>query len=275
MNRVRSYENEVVYRIKQLRLRQRVEMIGKINFGQFNYDLYRIIAGADNLLPRKNVLISGTVHGDEEAGCFSILNFLDQLAHQYLDRFRFFCYPCLNPSGFETGMRENMDFIDLNRSFKEPAEPQEVKSVLRSLKEGPLRYHLTVDMHETPPLAISPKEKYLPKDNPPDFYMWETASADSGLRIGDKIIAQLAGEGVPICQWPTIYDDKNSGGVIWYPDGCNNEFYAAGTSLEGYLYSNYTNHSFTTETPTFWSLDRRVHTNIIALRSILDFSLAD
>lgn len=275
MNRVRSYKDEIVYRIEQLRPRYRVNVIGTISFGQFNYNLYRIVAGADNSLPRKNVLISGTVHGDEEAGCFSVLNFLDQWAKPYLDKFRFFCYPCLNPSGFETSMRENMNFIDLNRNFKEPAEIQEIQHVLKSLKRGPARYHLTVDMHETPPLAINPRERYTPKDNPPDFYMWETALINSGLRIGDKVIAQLVSEGTPICKWPTIYDDKNSDGVIWYPDGCNNEFYAAGTSLDGYLYSNYTDHSFTIETPTFWNLDRRVRTNVRTLCSILDFSIAD
>lgn len=275
MDRIRSYSDEVEYRIQHLKDRFKVTIIGKVNFGQFTYNLYKIIAAGFNSgqHSKKNVLISGTVHGDEEAGCFSILHFLDQIADQYLDRFNFVCYPCVNPSGFETGMCVNMDYVNLNRSFKEPYEPQETRHIIDSLVHGPKRYHLTVDMHETTPLGVDPKEKYLPEDNPPDFYMWETALADSKLRVGDKVIAQLGKEGISICRWPTIYDDINNNGVIWYPDGCKNEFYAAGTSFEGYLYSHYTDHSFTTETPTFWSLDRRIRINIRALRLILESSL--
>lgn len=273
MNKIRSYQDEIEYRIQQLQNRFQATVIGKISFSHFTYNLYKITAISNRgQYPKKDILISGTVHGDEEAGCFSILHFLDQLVDRYLDRFNFFCYPCINPSGFETGMRVNMDYVNLNRSFKEPYEPQEIKHVINSLLQGPGYYHLTVDMHETPPMAIDPKERYLPKDNPLDFYMWETALADSGLRIGDEVIAQLAKEGIPICHWPTIYDDINNRGVIWYPDSCKNEFYAAGTSFEGYLYNHYTKHSFTTETPTFWPLDRRVEVNTRALCLILDFS---
>lgn len=272
MNKVRSYADEVVYRIEQLRARFNVAVIGNVSFGRFAYPVYRIIAEGRSRSPKKDVLISGIVHGDEPAGGFAALRFLDQLAESYLDRFRFFCYPCVNPSGFETDMRVNMDYVNLNRSCVDPPTTQEFKHILESLKQGPSRYCLTVDMHECGPQEIDPKEHYGPEDNPHEFWMWETALADSGLRVGDKVVRQLASEGVPICRWPTIYGDKNSDGVIWYPDGCDNEFYAAGTSLEGYLYSTRTNHSFTVETPTFWSLDRRVNVHVRALSLILDLS---
>ena len=274
MNLLRSYENDIVSRIKKLGPRFNVTIIGEISFGQFVYPMYRITTRNDGgQTHKKDILISGIVHGDEPAGGFAILDFLERHAEKYLNRFNFYCYPCVNMSGFETAMRVNMDYVNINRHFKEPPDTQEFSHILRSLRAGPRRYHLTIDMHESPPFAIDPKEKYLPKDNPREFWMWETALKDSGLRIGDKVIAELSAKGVPICKWPTIYDDINSGGVIWYPDGNVNEFYAAGISFEGYLYSNYTNHSFTTETPTSWPLIKRVETQVQALVSILDFSL--
>lgn len=274
MNKLRSYQNEIIRRIKQLELGFDVTIIGEISFGHFTYPLYRIGAGNNNgQKKKKDVLISGIVHGDEPAGGLAVLQFLDHLAYKYLDRFNFFCYPCVNPSGFETNMRVNMDYVNLNRHFEEPPNTQEFKHILNSLRRGPDRYHLTIDLHECPPFAIDPKEKYLPKDNPHEFWMWETSLANSGLRIGDKVIAKLVSNGVPVCRWPRIYDDINNGGVIWYPDGNVNKFYAAGTSFEGYLYSNRTDHSFTIETPTLWELSRRIEVQIQALCLILELSL--
>ena len=63
--------------------------------------------------------------------------------------------------------------------------------ILSSLKSGPDRYHFSVDLHECPPHLTDSNEKSESEDNPHAFWMWEIADADSGLRIGDKIILSL------------------------------------------------------------------------------------
>lgn len=275
VNKFRYYQDEIGHPVLQLQSRFEVTCIDHVLFGnKFIYPFYRIIARSNGeQANKKDILISGIVHGDEPAGGIAILKFLDTFAEAYLDRFNFYCYPCVNPSGFETDRRENMNFVNLNRSFKTPSAAQEIAYIHQSLKRGPEKYHLTIDMHESSPLAIDPKEKYGVEDNPNSFWMWETATIKSGLRIGDKVVSQLSKEGVDICSWPKIYDDVNNGGVIWYPEGHGNEFYASGTDFDGYLYNRYTDHSFTVETPTCWALDRRIHTHVRALCLILEASV--
>src|SRR3989344_4520494 len=159
MKRLRSYQDEIVYRIEHLQSKFDVETFGEASFGYYTYPLYRIIAkrnGNESL--KKNVLISGLVHGDEPAGGFAVLHFLNQMVDKYIDRFNFFCYPCVNPSGFETDMRINMNYVDLNRDFKELATSQEVGHIINSLKNGPSRYHLSIDMHECDLDGIDPNE---------------------------------------------------------------------------------------------------------------------
>ena len=72
-----------------------------------------------------------------------------------------------------------------------------------------------------------------------------------------------------VCDWPTIYNDINRRGVITYPDDCRNEIFAKGTSFDAYLFQSYTDHSFTLETPTGWSLSDRIDTHLRLLRTAL------
>lgn len=269
-----KYNNEIVGRIDELKTRFNVSVLGEVKYGDLAYPIFRIIAkGDDNPAEKRDILLSGIVHGDEPAGGLAILDFLKNSADKYLDRFNFYCYPCVNPGGFENEIRENPDGLNLNRNFKEKTNAQEVKLVMDSLKNGPKRYHFTVDLHECPLNVADPSEGFSIEDNPKEFWMWEGASVESGLRIGDKVVAQLAKEGVPICAWPTIFNDINTNGVIWYPEGNRNEVYKAGTSFEGYLFDNYTNHSFTAETPTGWTLEGRIKVHIRALELMLEFSI--
>ncbi|MFH1758942.1 MAG: succinylglutamate desuccinylase/aspartoacylase family protein [Patescibacteria group bacterium] len=279
MNRLHSYEDEVVYQIRKLLFsgfatRFSVESLGKLKFGRWQYPLYKItVQRPGNNLTKRDILLSGIVHGDEPAGGLGILHFLDRHIHHYLDRFNFHCYPCVNPSGFEAEMRMNMDYINLNRSFTSPPPTKEVELIQQSLQKGPSRYFLTMDMHESPPLAIDPKEDYGPEDNPSAFWMWETAIKKSGLRIGDKIVAQLRKENIHVCDWPKVYGETNNGGVIWYPIDAKGALDATGKSLDAYLYKNHTNHSLTVETPTCWPLETRIRTHARIICLALDYSL--
>ena len=107
------------------------------------YPLIKIVVGKRN---PKRILISGGIHGDEPAGVETICTFLEnKLYRNFLDCWEFTLLPCINPSGFEAGSRNNHDEIDLNRMFKEATAPQEVDFV-KAVLDKP--YNLDLELHE-------------------------------------------------------------------------------------------------------------------------------
>ena len=107
------------------------------------YPLIKIVVGKGN---PKRILISGGIHGDETAGVETIVAFLEnKLNRDFMDCWEFTLLPCINPSGFEAGTRNNHDDIDLNRVFKEATAPQEVDFV-KSVLDKP--YNLDLELHE-------------------------------------------------------------------------------------------------------------------------------
>jgi len=117
--------------------------IDSLSVGNRKYPLIKIVLGRGN--PRR-ILISGGIHGDEPAGVETICSFLEnKLYNQFLDNWEFTLLPCINPSGYEVGTRNNQDDIDLNRMFKETTAPQEVNFVKTVLDQP---YELDLELHE-------------------------------------------------------------------------------------------------------------------------------
>lgn len=257
----RDYK-EVVGRITRLDQNFKVHKIGEVVYDK-KYPLYCVIAERGREQP--SILISGEVHGDEIAGVYAVLEFLEKHTRNYENRFRFFVYPCINPSGFEAGTLKTAG-LNLNRLFGVHHE-SEIEIIQRFLREGPCpaEYLFTMDFHEVDPDYEG--EGFTKKDNPKECFIYETQK-NKARRIGKKMLSELP-PNTPICTWDKIYNDINSEGVIWYPEGCENEIYAQGTSFDSYLQRHFTNHSFTTETPTNWSLEKRVQTHLSFLFSAL------
>ncbi|MBN1544191.1 succinylglutamate desuccinylase/aspartoacylase family protein [Candidatus Woesearchaeota archaeon] len=114
-----------------------------------SYPLFRVVASRGTGKNKRNVLISGGVHGDEPAGVHAVLEFLEHHADEYLDRFRFYAYPCINPWGFERHVRDDPEGVNINRRFGVSPGSAESRAVENSLAGGPERYFLTIDMHES------------------------------------------------------------------------------------------------------------------------------
>ena len=107
------------------------------------YPLIKIIMGKGN--PQR-ILISGGIHGDEPAGVETICSFLEnKLYKDFLNDWEFTLLPCINPTGYELGTRNNQDDIDLNRMFKETTVPREIDFV-KSVLDQP--YDLDLELHE-------------------------------------------------------------------------------------------------------------------------------
>ena len=68
---------------------------------------------------KREILLTGGVHGDEPAGVEAVLRFLECHGEEYLDEFVFSVIPCVNPSGYELNTRANSRDQDINRSMSE------------------------------------------------------------------------------------------------------------------------------------------------------------
>jgi murein peptide amidase A len=107
------------------------------------YPLIKIVLGKGN--PRR-VLISAGIHGDEPGSVESLLTFLENNDYSpYMSHWEITLLPCINPYGYEYGIRENHEGKDLNRLFKEDDPPTEVYFV-RSIFNTP--FELTIELHE-------------------------------------------------------------------------------------------------------------------------------
>lgn len=252
---VHSYNREIVSKIESLPYPPRI--IGEIFGKGSTYDMFMVTAGKG----KHNVLISGSIHGNEISGAYSVVDFLEKHACKYLDDFTFYAYPCINPFGLEWDKRGNPANKNINREFKEGTNCLEALAVMDSLKHGPERYRFTMDFHECMP---SPdKECNISHE----FFLWESCR-NKKLRLGRKIIEAVEKK-FPVCRWDKILGDIADNGVISYPEAMNpnSEFSA---TFENYLWANYTAQAFTIEVPQMWNIENRIDAHITALCTALD-----
>jgi len=272
----RSYEKVIdrLYNaIKHHRDMSFVSM-GSVTCPSDTYPLFCVTIGNRFDSNLKDVLISAGVHGEEPAGVFALLKFLEEDVSEFMDEFRFLIFPCINPFGFEYNNRFNSQpdpnhegkYMNINREFKKGTLCAEVKVVMTQLEMRSRQFVCTIDLHETDPNYFD--EESTCDDNPKEFYMWESC-LDKNLRIGDRVIKSIESV-IPVCRWDEIYKDISSDGVIWYPEGCKNETFAERTTFEVFLADNYTPQAFTLETPCGWHINQRVFAHQLALRSILE-----
>jgi hypothetical protein len=87
------------------------------------------------------------IHGDEEAGIFAAVRFLEELARQpELARgYELYVYPLCNPSGFEDGTRHARSGRDLNREFWQGSREPEVQFLERQIRT--LRFDGLISLH--------------------------------------------------------------------------------------------------------------------------------
>jgi hypothetical protein len=273
---LRSFERDITQRVEALRDQYDVSIIGEVSYSPHTYPMYEITAvkHPDNPYIR----LSGLVHGDEEAGGKAVIEFFEKHAHKYIEHFNFIGNPCVNPSGYETATLQAMNGYhpefrlekntgNINRSFGDALPQQEARLIEASLRQGPERYLFSVDMHESPPYYAD--EAYTPDDAPKEAWLYESCR-DESLRIGRALTDSLP-DHIEACDWDTIYSDTSDGGVIAFsPDTTAHAEYTEPTSLDGHVFEHYTEHSFTTETPTGWKLEKRVEAQLHFLMTILD-----
>jgi protein MpaA len=133
--------------------------------------------------PRK-IYVSAGIHGDEPAGPLAVRQLLAENRWP-VDAEVWLC-PCLNPVGFERGVRENADGADLNRDYRD-LKTAEIRAHVQWLEQQP-RFDFALCLHEDweshgfylyernrdrmPPLApriIGAVERVCPIDESPEI----------------------------------------------------------------------------------------------------------
>ncbi len=202
----------------------------------------------DRTADRLTVLMTGGVHGDEPAGVECILRFLEGSVEAYLDRFFFCVIPCVNPSGYVQGTRENADGQDINRAM---SDDDVVESVLLRRFIAGRHFHLFFDHHEDYEAT--------------GFYIYEAQRQDRLL--GTQMVDAIKSIG------PVDGDENTDEGLdLPISEGLyaiNPEWKDQGWSAHAYY--EHAEHVVLCETPsTAWPLDQRVDAHLTALRLTLD-----
>jgi hypothetical protein len=149
----RSYIDEVVTKIDNLRSAYCVEVIGTPSYEMDHYKVYSITS-LNWSSQKQTILITGGVHGYETSGVHGALSFMETSASRYLEHFNIICLPCVSPWGYETINRWTPNAVDPNRSFSNCPRTEESAIVTNYLDELVSRYAgmniiAHFDLHET------------------------------------------------------------------------------------------------------------------------------
>lgn len=260
----RSFAREVEARIRRLKGFV-TTTIGSARYGNRVYPILACTTSGAGDRRRPKILVSGGVHGDEVAGVFAALEFLETLAPPLTPWFQIAVLPCMNPSGFELETLETADGANLNRLFGTETRQPEIVAVDSWLRRLNHRFAVTFDLHEVYPDYRG--EGFVESDNPRACYLYETQE-DHSRRIGRLMVDALP-PSFEVCRWPFVYEDTNDEGVVSYPEACRNLVYANRTTFDAYLHGHFTGHSFTLETPMVWPLEKRIQAHLLWLDTAL------
>lgn len=192
----------------------------------------------------RKILLSAGIHGDEPAGVEAIVAAMESgLLKKWSDRFNFTVLPCLNPSGYDLGSRENENGVDINRTFdkNDVTESSAVKKFLEGKK-----FDLFLEFHED--------WEY------DGYYLYEVA--DSGRKVGKKIISKLEKEKFSI--YNGIADGRQTkDGIVQVGNSPPPE---ASKVMPLYIYNQkIAPHIITSETPSKMNIESRIRMHLIVL----------
>ncbi len=147
-NRLRSYGDDVVNKIKALEGRFDIELYGALTFNPERYPLF-VIKSKNWDTEKPCVLVTGGVHGYETSGVLGALRFLETSANDYVSHFNLLVAPCVSPWAYETINRWNPHAVDPNRSFKSGSSAEEAIFLMQYVSSLHQDFLAHIDLHET------------------------------------------------------------------------------------------------------------------------------
>ena len=177
--RQRSYADDVLVCIEQLRSRFDVVPYGEVAYADEHFPLFAI-RSRDWQPDLPSVLVTGGVHGYETSGVLGALRFVAAHAEGYAGRVNLLVVPCVSPWAYERIQRWNFDAIDPNRSFRANRPAQESAALMRLVKPLRGQFAAHIDLHETtdtdeseyrPAVAARDGKPFEPATIPDGFYL--------------------------------------------------------------------------------------------------------
>lgn len=226
---------------------------------ELGLDLLRVDISPEDPAVARLAVFAGT-HGDEPAPVVTALDFLERRLWTRSPSIAFSVFPCLNPTGYDLGTRENADGIDINRQFARDDVPE-----ARTLRAAVANdtFDAMVDAHEDPEEV--------------GFY----AYAFFTDRSWPRLIVEAVAERGPIISTPEADEHPVENGVVTH-DGDESsrkerfrEYMADGEwPLPFYLYDLGIRDFITTETPGLIDLPTRVAMQHAARDRLVDLLAA-
>jgi murein peptide amidase A len=187
------------------------------------------------------IALSAGVHGDEPAGPWALLALCEQ--DDLDERFAYRIWPCMNPSGFALGTRENVDGVDVNRFFGRGGQTPESRAVVTANRDR--KYPLSIDLHEDGDAL--------------GFYCYEYGGDD---------VARAAVEAVRAANFP-IQDDAHVREGIVRPQPDEEIVAIGGVSYTLLIVRHAARQALTFETPGCLPLDERILIHRIAVKAAI------
>ncbi|MCF8720615.1 M14 family metallopeptidase [Nitrospina gracilis] len=221
--------------------------LGTLEIGNSRYPLVHLTIGAG--APKK-VLISGGIHGDEPAGVEAVCAFLEKKFYEpYLGEWEFQILPCINPTGFEAGTRENHAGEDLNRTFHWDRPSLEVVCVKTVFDNGP--FDLDLELHEDVDSA--------------GYYLYQKDQSDSVSGLGRRILDAVETV-MPLDENEKIEESRADRGLLARLKGPEEmEFWP----MAIYAYVQGCRHMFTMETAGRFPMQQRIEAHLKGMETAL------
>jgi hypothetical protein len=205
------------------------------------YNLYCVRSHA---LPRKGTIyISTGIHGDEPAGTEALITWAEANT-RLLRRRPFLLIPCINPWGLVNNSRIDSSHRDLNRVFQHDKVP-EIAALKRVI--GKRQFSLALTLHE-------------------DFdgtgiYLYEI---EGELPYWGEALIAAAAPHIPFETRPLVETRECVNGLVRRELDMK-LFEEIGLPEAVYLYLQGCRRVFTIETPSEYSLDRRVRAHVAVI----------
>jgi predicted deacylase len=206
----------------------KIKSLGKLEAG---LELYRIDV---NPSATRTMCIGATIHGNEPAGAFGVIEYLKK--HPVPEDTRLIVLPLINPHGFVRGSRYS-GRTDLNRSFVRKEAPAETQMVKDTLADEKIEF--LVSLHE---------------DSEADgFYAYVPDSVTPAVTGS---LMRLVAKQFPVKEDGKYRDETVKGGLISFPedDTCLHNL----KSFEYWVHRWHGCPYICTETPSSLELGKRV-----------------
>jgi hypothetical protein len=220
----------------------------------------RTLLYAEMGTPGKPVIsFTAGMHGDEPAAPWALFTIVrDGLLDP---RFAYHLWPCVNPTGYAAGTRENAEGEDINHSFNRGGKTVEARALLAANRDR--RYILQIDMHEDPQAQ--------------GFYCYEPTTQPGGYH-GPAVLGAVSGAGFPLQDMHADFDlgyavdtlRLNRGHVLY--DCVESAETMSGLPFNVYLFCRRNAERVTTlESPGSFSWDARVEMHRLAVPQAIKY----